>query len=104
MHSYHLLTNKLIFLGEYSCLQVNLKFVRQLSFFVVTIYVPCTITVSVSWMSFWIDHKAVSNFSSLPECMYCVTITRIFKSFSKFNDPRKPTCFDLLCLQSLEIS
>jgi len=45
--------------GEYSCLQVNLTFARQLSFFIVTVYVPCVMTVSVSWMSFWLDHKAV---------------------------------------------
>ena len=45
--------------GAYSCLRVELLFARQLSFFVVTVYVPCTMTVSVSWMSFWLDHKAV---------------------------------------------
>ena len=47
-------------LGEYSCLQVDLMFARQLSFFLVTIYVPCSMTVTVSWFSFWLDHKAVS--------------------------------------------
>lgn len=45
--------------GEYSCLQVDLMFARQLSFFLVTIYVPCSMTVTVSWFSFWLDHKAV---------------------------------------------
>merc|ERR1719189_2036087 len=45
--------------GEYSCLRVKLLFARQLSFFLVTVYVPCSMTVSVSWMSFWLDHKAV---------------------------------------------
>ena len=49
------------FLGEYSCLQVDLMFARQLSFFIVTVYIPCSMTVSVSWMSFWLDHKAVSS-------------------------------------------
>ena len=34
-------------------------FARQLSFFIVTVYIPCSMTVSVSWMSFWLDHKAV---------------------------------------------
>ena len=46
-------------LGTYSCLRVKLLFARQLSFFLVTVYVPCSMTVSVSWMSFWLDHKAV---------------------------------------------
>jgi len=45
--------------GDYSCLRVQLLFARQLSFFLVTVYVPCSMTVSVSWMSFWLDHKAV---------------------------------------------
>jgi len=45
--------------GAYSCLRVELTFARQLSFFIVTIYVPCFMIVVVSWMSFWIDHKAV---------------------------------------------
>ena len=48
------------FSGAYSCLRVELTFARQLSFFIVTIYVPCFMIVVVSWMSFWIDHKAVS--------------------------------------------
>ena len=51
--------NNLHCLGEYSCLQVDLMFARQLSFFLVTIYVPCMMTVTVSWFSFWLDHKAV---------------------------------------------
>jgi len=45
--------------GTYSCLRVKMLFARQLSFFIVTVYVPCSMTVSVSWMSFWLDHKAV---------------------------------------------
>ena len=46
--------------GAYSCLRVKLTFARQLSFFIVTIYIPCFMIVIVSWMSFWIDYKAVS--------------------------------------------
>ena len=49
-----------VFSGAYSCLRVVLTFARQLSFFIVTIYIPCFMIVIVSWMSFWIDHKAVS--------------------------------------------
>ncbi len=30
-----------------------------------TIYVPCPMTVTVSWFSFWLDHKAVSARFSL---------------------------------------
>jgi len=45
--------------GTYSCLKVNLTFARELSFYLVTIYVPCFMIVVVSWFSFWLDYKAV---------------------------------------------
>ena len=35
-------------------------FARELSFYIVTIYVPCFMIVVVSWFSFWLDYKAVS--------------------------------------------
>jgi len=44
--------------GVYSCLSVDLQFKRQLSYYVFTIYVPTFMTVCVSWMSFWLDHKS----------------------------------------------
>jgi len=44
--------------GEYSCLQVDLVFARELSYFMVTMYIPCFMIVVVSWFAFWIDHKA----------------------------------------------
>ena len=30
----------------------------QLSYYVFTIYIPTFMTVCVSWMSFWLDHKS----------------------------------------------
>ena len=47
--------------GEYSCLQVELLFVREVSFYIITIYLPTMMIVIVSWFSFWIDHKSVGN-------------------------------------------
>ena len=38
---------------------MNLVFARELSFYIITIYVPTMMIVFVSWFSFWIDHKAV---------------------------------------------
>ena len=49
--------------GEYSCLRVDLVFARELSFYIVTIYVPCFMIVVVSWFSFWLDYKAVRSSS-----------------------------------------
>ena len=40
-------------------IQVDLIFARELSFYLVTIYIPCFMIVVVSWFSFWLDHKAV---------------------------------------------
>ena len=70
--------------GAYSCLRVKLTFARQLSFFIVTIYIPCFMIVIVSWMSFWIDYKAVSlmcqylhaqfTYADTIECTFHITL------------------------------
>lgn len=44
--------------GEYSCLTVDMTFKRQLSYYIITIYIPTFMIVMVSWMSFWLDHKS----------------------------------------------
>ena len=45
--------------GDYSCLQVDLMFAREVSYYIITIYLPTLMIVIVSWFSFWIDHKSV---------------------------------------------
>ena len=47
------------FLGEYSCLKVNLLFKREFSYYLIQIYIPCCMLVIVSWVSFWLDANAV---------------------------------------------
>ena len=47
--------------GDYSCLTVDMTFKRQLSYYIITIYIPTFMIVMVSWMSFWLDHKSVSS-------------------------------------------
>ena len=47
--------------GEYSCLQVDLVFARELSYFMVTMYVPCIMIVVVSWFAFWIGNQISFN-------------------------------------------
>ena len=39
---------------------MDLVFARELSYYMVTMYVPCTMIVVVSWFAFWIDHKSVN--------------------------------------------
>ena len=36
-------------------------FSRELSFYIITIYLPTMMIVIVSWFSFWIDHKSVRD-------------------------------------------
>jgi hypothetical protein len=38
-----------------------MTFKRQLSYYIITIYIPTFMIVMVSWMSFWLDHKSVSD-------------------------------------------
>nr|XP_027194799.1 glutamate-gated chloride channel-like [Dermatophagoides pteronyssinus] len=44
--------------GEYSCLQVNLLFKREFSYYLIQIYIPCAMLIFVSWVSFWLDPNA----------------------------------------------
>ena len=45
--------------GEFSVLQVDFVFQRQLGFFWLQVFVPCFLLVSLSWVSFWVDASAV---------------------------------------------
>ncbi|RWS21142.1 glutamate-gated chloride channel-like protein, partial [Leptotrombidium deliense] len=45
--------------GEYGCLQVNLIFKREFSYYLIQIYIPCCMLVIVSWVSFWLDPNAI---------------------------------------------
>ena len=39
---------------------MDLLFAREVSYYIITIYLPTLMIVIVSWFSFWIDHKSVS--------------------------------------------
>ena len=77
--------------GAYSCLRVDLVFARELSFYIVTIYVPCFMIVVVSWFSFWLDYKAVISYDSFYS-IHRVNengsfATLILSQFTTFNSP-----------------
>uniref|UniRef100_A0A8D8T7Z1 Gamma-aminobutyric acid receptor subunit beta n=1 Tax=Cacopsylla melanoneura TaxID=428564 RepID=A0A8D8T7Z1_9HEMI len=53
--------NKLVTIGKdvHSIIQINFVLKRNTGFFVLQTYVPCSLMVCSSWVSFWIDPDAV---------------------------------------------
>ena len=47
------------FLGNYSCLKVNLIFTRDRSFYFTTVFIPGIILVTSSFITFWLEWNAV---------------------------------------------
>ncbi|KAK6009812.1 Cation transporter family protein [Ostertagia ostertagi] len=45
--------------GEYSCIQTMFTMKRMFRFYVAQIYLPSTLLVVVSWVSFWLERTAV---------------------------------------------
>ncbi|VDK53263.1 unnamed protein product [Anisakis simplex] len=45
--------------GSYSCLRTVLELRRQFSYYLLQLYIPSTMLVIVSWVSFWLDRTAV---------------------------------------------
>lgn len=45
--------------GWYNRLYINFTLRRHIFFFLLQTYFPATLMVMLSWVSFWIDHRAV---------------------------------------------
>ncbi|KAM3717844.1 Glutamate-gated chloride channel alpha [Dirofilaria immitis] len=45
--------------GTYSCLRTVLELRRQFSYYLLQLYVPSSMLVIVSWVSFWLDRTAI---------------------------------------------
>ncbi|XP_061189072.1 gamma-aminobutyric acid receptor subunit alpha-1-like [Saccostrea echinata] len=45
-------------IGTYSCLEVYFHLKRHIGFFMLQTYLPCTLIVCLSWVSFWINRDA----------------------------------------------
>lgn len=47
------------FSDNFSVVAVHFHLQRHTGYFMLQVYVPCTLIVSCSWVSFWIDPQAV---------------------------------------------
>ncbi|CAB4058243.1 GRGLCN [Lepeophtheirus salmonis] len=75
--------------GEYSCLTVIMTFRRQLSYYIITIYIPTLMIVMVSWMSFWLDHKSAPARVSLT----VTTLLAMSTTTSSINNSLPPVAY-----------
>jgi len=47
--------------GEYSTLKVNFKLKRHMGYFLIQVYVPSTLIVILSWVTFWLNREASAD-------------------------------------------
>ena len=83
-----ILTKYLSNLGVYSVLEAELKFNRHYFYDVLTVYVPWTMIIVISWSSFWIDPKGPSSAARF----MIVTICLLYASYdaAKLNAEKLP--------------
>lgn len=53
------------FSGDYVVLTVFFDLSRRMGYFTIQTYIPCTLIVVLSWVSFWINKDAVPARTSL---------------------------------------
>ncbi|KAK7096743.1 hypothetical protein V1264_003810 [Littorina saxatilis] len=61
--------------GNFTCLQVDFYLQRHLSFYLLQVYMPSSLVVVMSWLSFWVHPGAVSGRTSLG-ILTVLTITK----------------------------
>ena len=49
----------MILIGNYSRLAIEFLYKRSVGFYIVQTYIPAMVIVSISWLSFWINHEAM---------------------------------------------
>lgn len=58
--------------GDYVVMSVYFDLSRRMGYFTIQTYIPCTLIVVLSWVSFWINKDAVPARTSLGETFPCV--------------------------------
>ncbi|XP_067134254.1 glycine receptor subunit alphaZ1-like [Centruroides vittatus] len=67
---------------NYSFLYANFSFVRRLTGSIINVYVPSSIVVTLSWLSFWLDVNAVPARITLGVTAILTLITQVLQSRS----------------------
>lgn len=62
----------LVLVGSYSALIVTFHLRRQVGYYIMDYYVPSTLLVIISWVSFWLDANAISGRINLGQCYLIV--------------------------------
>lgn len=57
--------HKICFTGDYVVMAVYFQLSRRMGYFTIQTYIPCTLIVVLSWVSFWINKDAVPARTSL---------------------------------------
>ncbi len=55
----------LVLIGEYVVLSIIFDLSRRMGYFTIQTYIPCSMIVVLSWVSFWINKDAVPARTSL---------------------------------------
>lgn len=71
-----------LFSGSYTYLYANFTFVRRVSGSIVNTYVPSTLVVFLSWISFWIDIEAVPARITLGVTSLLTLVTQMVQAHS----------------------
>ena len=57
-HILHFITNFFYLAGNYSRLACEIQFVRSMGYYLIQIYIPSSLIVVISWVSFWLNRGA----------------------------------------------
>lgn len=64
--------------GDYVVLTVFFDLSRRMGYFTIQTYIPCTLIVVLSWVSFWINKDAVPARTSLGTRTYLNIVNEYF--------------------------
>jgi len=64
--------------GNYSCIRLGISFEREFGFYLIQIYVPCSMLALVSWVTFWLEPSAVEARVSLGVTTILAIVTQTY--------------------------